>query len=58
MAQKSDVLIFGLQDIFNAAVKITPTKKNILNVTDSVYDPTGYIQPIVIKLKLLFQEVC
>ena len=30
MAQKSDVLIFGLQDIFNAAIKITPTKKKHL----------------------------
>ena len=39
-------------------LKLLQQKKNILNVTDSVYDPIGYIQPIVIKLKLLFQEVC
>ena len=56
--EKSDVLIFGLRDIFNAAVKITTTKRNILNIIASVYNPIGYVQPIVIKLKLLFQEVC
>ena len=46
------VLIFGLRDIFNAAVNITPTKRNILSVIASVYDPIGYIQLVVIKLKL------
>ena len=51
-------MIFGLRNIFNAAVNITPTKRNILNVIASVHYPIGYIQPIVIKLKLLFQEVC
>ena len=49
---------FGLRDIFDAAVNITPTKRNILSAVGSVYVPTGYIQPIAIKLKLLFQEVC
>ena len=52
--KKSDMLIFGLQDIFNAAVKITPTKRNILSAIASAYDPIGYIQSIVIKLKFLF----
>ena len=45
--KKSDILIFGLQDIFNAAVNITPTKRNILSVIASVYDNIGYIQPII-----------
>ena len=35
-----------------------PTKRNILKAIASVYDPRGYIQPIVIKLKLLFQKIC
>ena len=51
-------MIFGLRDILNAVVNITPTKRNILSVIASVYDPIRYIQPIVIKLKLLFKEVC
>ena len=56
--EKGDVLIFGLRDMFNAAVNITPTKRNILSVIACVYSRIGYMQPIVINLKLLFQEIC
>ena len=38
--------------------KIIPTKRNILSLIAKFYDPIGLIQPIIIKLKLLFQEVC
>ena len=34
------------------------TKKHILSVVASFYDPIGYIQPIVITLKIFFQEIC
>ena len=37
---------------------IIPTKRNILSLIAKLYDPIGLIQPIIIKLKLLFQEVC
>ena len=58
MEQKKHVLIFGLQDKFNNAVNTTPIKRNVLSAAASVYDSIGYIQPIVIKLKSLLQEVC
>ena len=41
---------------FSKAVEIELTKRNVLKVI--VYDPVGYLQPIIIRLKLLFQEIC
>ena len=35
-----------------------PTKRNILSIITDVYDPVGYFQPIVIKLKILVQKLC
>ena len=35
-----------------------PTKRNILSLSAKFYDPIGVIRSMIIKLKLLFQEVC
>ena len=56
--QTEDTLELGVNEIFVKADGIKPTKRNILKVIASIYDPVGYIQPVVIKLKLLFQEIC
>ena len=34
------------------------TKRMLLRAVASVYDPMGVLSPIVIKLKILFQDVC
>ena len=34
------------------------TKRNVLSVVCSFYDPVGYIQPVVVQLKIFFQEIC
>ena len=33
-------------------------KRSLLSIISSIYDPLGLISPIVIKLKILFQQVC
>ena len=37
---------------------IATTKRNILRITASLYDPLGLISPIIIPMKILFQELC
>ena len=53
-----DNLVFRLDDIFKDATNVVPTKRNILSVISTVYDPVGYLQPFTIQLKILFQKIC
>ena len=53
-----DTMQLGVQSVFETAHKVQPTKRNILKVIASIYDPVGFLAPIVLNLKLLFQEIC
>ena len=54
----SDELIIDLSVIYEEAVSIQPTKRNIVSVVSKVYDPLGLVSPVVISFKILFQELC
>ena len=54
----NDKLIFRLNEILKDALNIQPTKRNILSVISTIYDPVGYLQLVTIQLKILFQEIC
>ena len=54
----SNKLVFRLNEIFKDALNIQPPKRNILSVVSTIYDPVGYLQPVTIQLKILFQETC
>ena len=56
--KNKDVLIIDLKDLLDGALCYVPTKRNILRVIAGIYDPIGFIQLLVVKLKILFQEVC
>lgn len=38
--------------------KLDPTKRSIVGVTSRVYDPVGFVSPVTIRFKVLFQELC
>ena len=53
-----DELIFDLNELAILVHKIEPTKRQIVTVTTRFYDPLGFISPVVIRFKILFQEMC
>ena len=44
--------------MFEDAIEIVPSKRRILSLISSIYDPVGFLQPLTVKLKLLFQSIC
>ena len=37
---------------------LSPTKRNLLSVLASLFDPIGIVRPVIVCAKILFQEVC
>ena len=55
---EKDVFIFDFSQLVQEGRKLKPTKRNVLKVLSSFYDPIGLIQPIIISLKILMQRIC
>ena len=55
---QSDELSFCLSDLVQYAANLPMTKRSVLRVTASIFDPLGLLAPFVIKLKILFQQLC
>ena len=53
-----DVLIYDFDDIISEAIQLSPTKRNILRILAMFYDLLGVTQPIIMSLKILFQDIC
>ena len=53
-----DILIFEVKEMFKDVLHVNPTKRNILKAIASAYDPIGFLQPVWINLKILFQNIC
>ena len=54
----TDELRIDLVDIVKSSENLPVTKRTVLKVTARVYDPLGWISPILIEMKLLFQKLC
>ena len=50
---ESDQLQFSMKE-----VNKLPTRRNILSVMSSIYDPFGITSPFVLKAKMILQELC
>ena len=56
--ENKDLLLFDIMNILKKSIELPPTKRNILKLIASIYDPVGYLQPVIVKFRLLFQEIC
>ena len=55
---KNDLISFSFEKIVAKAQDIRPTKRSLLSLLASTFDPLGIISPITACIKMLFQELC
>ena len=49
------------KDVFEFGVNILPhsfTSRGILSTLSSLFDPLGFVSPIILKVKVLLQNLC
>ena len=57
--ETTDELVISVKDLFPTDVcDVTPTKRNVLRVIAGIWDIVGFLQPVIVRLKLLFMQIC
>ena len=54
----NDELIFNLNELAIQIKGTEPTKRKIVAIATKFYDPIGFVAPVIIRFKTLFQELC
>ena len=54
----ADNLILTIERLVLMGKELPPTKRNLLNVAASLFEPMGFITPAAVQLKILQQEAC
>ena len=55
---KSDKLGYDFNAMLGSSEKEQITKRDVLATTAKIFDPLGLISPVIVPLKLLFQQLC
>ena len=55
---EADELLIDLSELVTYAHNLPVTKRTVLRVSAKIFDPLGLLSPFVVKLKLLFRELC
>ena len=54
----SDEFVFRFGEVIALARSLLPTKRNVLKVAATFFDPLGFISPITARVKTIFQLLC
>ena len=55
---QEDRLYFRVADVAEAAATVEPIKRNVVSIVGRFYDPLGFLAPVIIRFKKLFQKLC
>ena len=55
---ENDNLVIDFRDLILEALNLPVTKCSILRTMAGFFDPFGFITPVTIVLKMIFQQVC
>ena len=55
---KTDQFVFEFTEKANAALLLSPTKRNVISIIGRFYDPLGFLSPITIRFKVFMQKLC
>ena len=53
-----DHFVFDISQFCQLARELQPTRRNIVGLIARFYDPLGEISPVIVKLKILVDELC
>ena len=56
--RKNNVFSFPLEELVKRSKVEKITKRAVLSVISSLFDPVGIISPVMVSAKILFQDIC
>ena len=54
----TDRFVFHFRDVVSRVFNLEPTKWHVMGTASQFYDPSGFVSPVTIRFKVLFQELC